>query len=942
MTHPDRSAHDLNVPIQHSGRWFQDNLGRTLLLRGINVCGSSKLPTRPYPGSTHLYDDILFWDHRNVSFVNRPFPLEDAHEHFSRLSAWGLTLIRLLVPWESIEHEGPGCYDEEYIDYLRQLIEMMPRYGIKCIIDPHQDTWSRFSGGSGAPGWTFEVAGLNIKHFKETGAAYVHNTNAVPGDPLPMVWPTNYTKLASCTMFTLFFAGDTFAPHRTYQAQSIQQFLNHHFIEAYRHLAERLSDLQAVLAFEFMNEPHPGYIGLDHLDSFDPIMNLLFGDSPTPLQSFALGDGIPQTVGVYVKSWPFPTKKSHDRVINASQTSAWFSGCVWKEHGVWTVDDQGVPRLVNTHYFSKHPKTGEKVSFYEDFYKPLVNRYVAAIQSVKKEYYCLVEPLANEKPPVYNEHDHHHNVIFSPHWYDLDSVFYKKFNARMTHDVQCLQRGGNVFSATYFGKRGAKKNYRGQIKNIKEDGLLNMGEKPCVMGEVGIPMDLNNKMAFEDDNYENHVHFMDAIIYALETNLISFTLWNYDVFNDHEYGDHWNGENFSIYSVKKSEEDYMRHDDGNSKLSKKHLYDGGRVLEAVLRPYAAKVAGTPVSAEFNIDTLQYTFSFIPDCKGSTTTEIFVPYFHYGNKTIKTDISFGRCSYIEEFQTLYHQYELNEPLPKLVTITMGVLTAESANSCNVIEKGPYISPSTGARKLGGLSSTTRSPNVSNVFSHVRPPTTPLPFQHRLRRMKLSDEEEEEEQDESVYGISESFKRYDLMTEFINLKNPNHCPLGVYVMPSSENLYVWYGVIFVHQGYYSSGTFKFRLAIPESYPEYPPAVTFMSDMFHPLVDGGGNLSITQQFPTWRPYEDYIFHILHYIKNIFKKNILDRLIDKHCFNKEAYRLYRTDIKVFSKLAQQCSQLSITESYLFDHFPDDNMIRFSPMNESTFDEIWSHIVKQ
>jgi hypothetical protein len=28
---------------------------------------------------------------------------------------------------------------------------------------------------------------MNMKHFKETGAAYVHNTNAVPGDPLPMV-----------------------------------------------------------------------------------------------------------------------------------------------------------------------------------------------------------------------------------------------------------------------------------------------------------------------------------------------------------------------------------------------------------------------------------------------------------------------------------------------------------------------------------------------------------------------------------------------------------------------------------------------------------------------------------------------------------------------------------------------------------------------------------
>lgn len=64
--------------------------------------------------------------------------------------------------------------------------------------------WSRFSGGSGAPGWTFEIAGLDIKSFKETGAAYVHNTNAVPGDPLPMVWPTNYTKLACCNNYFLF------------------------------------------------------------------------------------------------------------------------------------------------------------------------------------------------------------------------------------------------------------------------------------------------------------------------------------------------------------------------------------------------------------------------------------------------------------------------------------------------------------------------------------------------------------------------------------------------------------------------------------------------------------------------------------------------------------------------------------------------------------------
>lgn len=57
------------------------------------------------------------------------------------------------MTWESLEHEGPGKYDEEYIDYLRKLLEMMPTYGIKCFVCAHQDVWSRFSGGSGAPGW---------------------------------------------------------------------------------------------------------------------------------------------------------------------------------------------------------------------------------------------------------------------------------------------------------------------------------------------------------------------------------------------------------------------------------------------------------------------------------------------------------------------------------------------------------------------------------------------------------------------------------------------------------------------------------------------------------------------------------------------------------------------------------------------------------------------
>ncbi|KAG0169561.1 hypothetical protein DFQ28_004164 [Apophysomyces sp. BC1034] len=256
-----------------------------------------------------------------------------------------------------------------------------------------------------------------------------------------------------------------------------------------------------------------------------------------------------------------------------------------------------------------------------------------------------------------------------------------------------------------------------------------------------------------------------------------------------------------------------------------------------------------------------------------------------------------------------------------------------------------------RKSSSLESPTKRSSVGSLFSRTRtaslarlgkrPPTSSSTVTSTL----YEDDEDGNDNGEgpdikSPRLTSEYFKRYELMTEFINLRNPNHCPLGVYVMPSSDNLNLWYGTLFVHKGYYRSGVFKFRLTIPESYPNSPPAVAFLTDMFHPLVDVNGNVSISQQFPTWRPYQDYIFYVLHYLKNMFKKAVLDGLVDKHCLNKEAYRLYRTDTAIFGKLAQQCAQLSITESYLFDHFPDNNMIRFSPLSEAKFDELKAQIL--
>ncbi len=213
--------------IRIQGDRFADEHGRTLILRGVNLGGSSKVPFTP-DGATWRREG--FFDHRTVSFVGRPFPLEEADEHFGRLAHWGFTFLRLLTTWEAIEHAGPGQYDETYLAYFRAIVEKAAEHGISVFIDPHQDVWSRFTGGDGAPGWTLEAAGLDLTAFAETGAAIAHQEH---GDPFPrMIWPTNYGKLANLTMWTLFFGGDVFAPDMRINGVPAQEYLQGHYIAA--------------------------------------------------------------------------------------------------------------------------------------------------------------------------------------------------------------------------------------------------------------------------------------------------------------------------------------------------------------------------------------------------------------------------------------------------------------------------------------------------------------------------------------------------------------------------------------------------------------------------------------------------------------------------------------------------------------------------------------
>lgn len=179
------------LSITTSKKKFFDEMGRELLLRGVNVSGASKYPSL-----------------KSGSFVNRPFPLEEAQEHFARIRDLGMNHIRFITTWEAIEGGGPGLYDEEYITYVSNFCKLAADWGIYIVVDMHQDLFSRHLLGSGAPRWVLEAAGLDLRNLFEADALVdTHLLEKRNPEYLHLAWYFNYNRIACQTMFTLFLGG---------------------------------------------------------------------------------------------------------------------------------------------------------------------------------------------------------------------------------------------------------------------------------------------------------------------------------------------------------------------------------------------------------------------------------------------------------------------------------------------------------------------------------------------------------------------------------------------------------------------------------------------------------------------------------------------------------------------------------------------------------------
>lgn len=532
------------------GLLFRDSHNREVTLRGINLAGDSKFPKIP---DLPNFKSDHFFDGDNVSFVGRPFSKDEARTHFSRLRSWGYNTLRYIFTWEAIEHQGPGLYDEEWIRHTIEILRLAKGYGFYVFLDPHQDCWSRFSGGSGAPLWTLYACGLDPMNFLDTQAALVQNTWPEPAEFPKMIWATNYHRLACQVVLTCFFGGTDFAPKAIIDGRNIQDYLQDHFIGACRHLALRIreaADLEneVVLGWESMNEPNRGLIGWQDLTVVPAEQRLRKGTSPTAWQAILTGSGR----ACELDTWDFGglgPYKSGTELVDPGGKSAWLTSdyydthygwsrdarwklgeCLWAQHGVW---DPATDEILKKDYFARSP-SGSLIDyeyFTNNYFMTYYRKHKEAVRSVFKDAIMFCQPPVLEIPPlIKGTDDDDPNMVYAPHFYDGVTLMTKKWNRYWNVDVLGILRGRYLSPAfaIKLGETAIRNCFRDQLSAIRKEGLDYLGDHPCVFTEIGIPYDMDDKYAYKTGDFSSQTAAMDANHFALEGSRVSgYTLWVY-------------------------------------------------------------------------------------------------------------------------------------------------------------------------------------------------------------------------------------------------------------------------------------------------------------------------------------------------------------------------------------------------------------------------------
>jgi len=175
-----RPAPAQSGPVNRAGSWLVDGSGRVVVLHGFNIVRK----TRPWLPTRLASQDARFLRHE------------------------GFNAARIGLAWSAVEPR-PGVYNGRYIRRFVRLERLLGRYGIRALVDFHQDLWSA----------------RNMPAWASLGSTYSDN-------------------------FQHFWDNDPAS-----DGVGIQT----HYIRAWKHVARNFRNEPDVIAFDPFNEPQAGY-----------------------------------------------------------------------------------------------------------------------------------------------------------------------------------------------------------------------------------------------------------------------------------------------------------------------------------------------------------------------------------------------------------------------------------------------------------------------------------------------------------------------------------------------------------------------------------------------------------------------------------------------------------------------------------------------------------
>ncbi|CAD8110331.1 unnamed protein product [Paramecium sonneborni] len=140
-------------------------------------------------------------------------------------------------------------------------------------------------------------------------------------------------------------------------------------------------------------------------------------------------------------------------------------------------------------------------------------------------------------------------------------------------------------------------------------------------------------------------------------------------------------------------------------------------------------------------------------------------------------------------------------------------------------------------------------------------------------------------------------------------------SIILLPKTEQITEWHGLISISYGLYAKGKFKFLLNFPKTFPESIPKIRFLYPLFHPLIDEYNNVDVDTLIPKWKYGQDcMVYNLLNKLYEMFIDVSYYDCVTS--FNPRAAQLFSNDINSYAEEVKK--QVAYSEQQLYENRDD------------------------